>query len=193
MRFLTILGLLISMFSCTSDKAVSVAEDSNRWGETSQLSPVDKDNIKRVVLAVYALDYRFQEKDLDVAEFLSPELLKLCVLVKATEQQSAELTPTGEKPAIVEGEIFASLYEGYQDVKIIDLKKDGESCIATVEFSHAYDASSPKEIWQDHLVLTLYKGEWKLDNVLYREGRNYPKDLKTYLRNFYTQHYISEE
>lgn len=193
MRFLTILGLLISMFSCTSDKAVSVAEDSNRWGETSQLSPVDKDNIKRVVFAVYALDYRFQEKDLDVAEFLSPELLKLCVLVKATEQQSAELTPTGEKPAIVEGEIFASLYEGYQDVKIIDLKKDGESCIATVEFSHAYDASSPKEIWQDHLVLTLYKGEWKLDNVLYREGRNYPKDLKTYLRNFYTQHYISEE
>lgn len=193
MRFLTILGLLISMFSCTSDKAVSVAEDSNRWGETSQLSAVDKDNIKRVVLAVYALDYRFQEKDLDVAEFLSPELLKLCVLVKAAEQQSAELTPTGEKPAIVEGEIFASLYEGYQDVKIIDLKKDGESCIATVEFSHAYDASSPKEIWQDHLVLTLYKGEWKLDNVLYREGRNYPKDLKTYLRNFYTQHYISEE
>ena len=137
-----------------------------------------------VINKVYDKGFRFQEEEFEIAHEISPRLMKLWVRAKDREYRSAMEVEPGENPAMIEGEIFASLYEGFNDFEILKVERENEDCIATVRFGFSFEGSDEVETWEEQLVLTKYKGDWKLHNVIYAEGRNYPTDLHTYLKNF---------
>lgn len=193
MRILSILCSILLLASCTNDKAITEEDLKKEPTKQKGFGIVDKNKIERVIKTVYAVDHRFQSETFDIMPLLSKELLRQCVGAKATEQQSASLTKGNEKPAIIESEIFASLHEGYSSAEIVELKKDGANCIATIEFTFSFDETEPQDTWQDKLVLVEQEDGWKLDNVIYGEGRNYPKDLKTLLKEFDEKNWVPEK
>jgi hypothetical protein len=84
-----------------------------------------------------------------------------------------------DKPMLIEGDIFTSLYEGQDRALIEQIVVDGERAIAKVRFENtAYQIA-----WSDQVVL-VYEGGWKIDNVIYgRDGAAEP-DLRSALAAF---------
>jgi hypothetical protein len=68
-----------------------------------------------------------------------------------------------DKPLMIEGDIFTSLYEGHDSYKIRGIKMNGNKATAIVEFSN----TSYPEPWNDEVLLVKEKG-WKIDNVIFK-------------------------
>jgi len=121
---------------------------------------------EKLIEKIYANPNPFRNETLDSTLF-SDRLYQLITAAKETEKRSRESirkskTPT-DKPILVEGEIFASLYEGYTEWKILGKKQTADTVWVTVEFSH----KDYQQTWQDQLVCIKEKTIWKFDNVLY--------------------------
>ena len=63
---------------------------------------------------------------------------------------------------MIEGDVFSSLYEGQDAVKIGDIKIEGNKATAEVEFTN----TEYKLTWKDVVILVQENG-WKIDDVLY--------------------------
>jgi len=91
-----------------------------------------------------------------------------------------------EKPMLIEGSLFTSLYEGYTSYKIQNVValNSPTASTATVQVLLENDSVSPKQMWTDtiHLINTSNSG-WRIDNVSFDTIAN-SKDLKTNLNNF---------
>ncbi len=89
-----------------------------------------------------------------------------------------------DKPLLLEGSVFTSLYEGYTSYhirKIMISNTSKEKAEATVEFENA--AVAPKIVWKDRIVLVKDSGSWKIDNILFGDNPDL-KDLRSSLENF---------
>ncbi|MFA6469600.1 MAG: hypothetical protein WCW35_11935 [Bacteroidota bacterium] len=103
---------------------------------------------------------------------LSHELRALIDTVQRDENFEAEKIvrskfPT-DKPLMIEGNIFTSLYEGHDAWRIDTLRFDGKRLVATVICSHSSFNKVPE--WTDKVVLVNENG-WKVDNVLLQHSR----------------------
>ncbi|MDB2606851.1 hypothetical protein N9Y48_03625 [Zobellia sp.] len=117
--------------------------------------------------------------------FFSKNLETLVLEAKQVEKNSIENIPEDErstiKPHILEGDIFSSLYEGYESYAITktSLKKD----TALVELKFTNKLFGTSQSWTDELII-VDKNGWKLDNVIYKKDDSNSKNLKNVLSNF---------
>ncbi|MCS3528837.1 hypothetical protein [Chryseobacterium sp. JUb7] len=108
---------------------------------------------------------------------------------KADIDKVKKSTHPTDKPSLMEGSIFTSLYEGYTTYKIktIDVSEStkpiGSHADVTVELENS--SVTPKITWTDtvHLINALDSG-WKVDNINFSGKTATAKDLKTSLQNF---------
>ena len=84
-----------------------------------------------------------------------------------------------DKPLLIEGEIFASLYEGYTGFKVLATEVVKDTALLSVEFTN----QSYQQVWTDKVRLIAVAGSWKLDNVFYGKESSQP-DLQQLLRAF---------
>lgn len=105
---------------------------------------------------------------------------------KALEKEAAsaekiKAAKSTDKPAMIEGDIFTSLNEGYTGFKIGDTKIEGDRAIVTVEFTNKdYNNTT----WKDDVVLIKENSAWKIDNVNYKQDAGTGKNIKAVLTQF---------
>jgi hypothetical protein len=135
-----------------------------------------------VVQKIFSAPNPFRNEKLDSSLF-SKDLYQLITQSKDTEQKSRETirmskAPT-DKPLLIEGEVFASLYEGYSSFKVLNSELVKDTALLSVEFSN----QSYQQVWTDKIRLISVGGSWKLDNVIYSKASSQP-DLQQLLRAF---------
>lgn len=128
-----------------------------------------------------------------VKDLFSPALEKN--LQRAVDASVADIEkiaksdhPT-DKPALLEGSLFTSLYEGFTSYKItsIDISQSTSAShlqadvLVTLENTRV----SPSIHWTDsvHLATTSDHG-WRIENIKFSEQTGNAKDLQTSLENF---------
>jgi len=135
-----------------------------------------------VIQKIFSAPNPFRNEKLDSSLF-SKDLYQLITQSKDTEQKSRETirmskAPT-DKPLLIEGEVFASLYEGYSSFKVLNSELVKDTALLSVEFSN----QSYQQVWTDKVWLIFVGGSWKLDNVVYSKASSQP-DLQQLLRAF---------
>lgn len=107
-------------------------------------------------------------------KLISPDLDSLINKAIAREKDDAEKVAKSDypsdKPLMIEGDIFTSLYEGQDTFQIDTIKVKGDSAFVVVQFAN----TGYKESWKDEVVL-IKKETWRVDNVYFGEE----KDLKS--------------
>lgn len=123
--------------------------------------------------------YKGDHKKAD-KESLSEELK---VLIQKTEfKEINEIHKTqnslysDEKPLMIEGDIFTSMYEGMTEMNVSDINIEGSTAKVLVEFEN----KKFKQKWKDIVVLKKENG-WKIDDVIYENNGG---TLKSYLKEF---------
>ncbi|WP_160292060.1 DUF3828 domain-containing protein [Pedobacter lusitanus] len=115
---------------------------------------------------------------------LSAELTALINKAIVLENESAaelKAANSTDKPAMIEGDIFTSLYESYTSYKVGRVKTDGNQATVRVEFTNNREGNI---VWTDEVNLVKENEVWKIDNVRYRM-KNAPNDnLKEILAVF---------
>lgn len=84
-----------------------------------------------------------------------------------------------DKPMMIEGDVFTSLYEGQDSVSIEEILMEGQVAHVKVMFQNtAYNHS-----WSDQIILIKENNTWKIDNVVYEGQRQDIPDLQSNLKN----------
>lgn len=116
--------------------------------------------------------------------YLSDDLNTLIKQADKKTELSAERIKKSEyptdKPAMIEGDIFTSLYEGQNKFTILKIDEKADSAFVLITFENTYFDTTK---WNDEIVL-INKNGWKIDNVNYIEAYGDAKNLKNLLRNF---------
>lgn len=145
----------------------------------------DKKEITKVIDGIYAHREHYSAKD---QKWISQDLLVLLHEAKAKEAASALAVaqsdqPT-DKPLLIEGDIFSSLYEGSTGHEILSMDINENHAVVLIRFTNSHD---PNQSWEDTLFL-LKEGKWKLDNVIYgMSQKGTPRNLKNFLKEFNAQ------
>jgi len=98
---------------------------------------------------------------------------------KASEEAILKSTHPNDKPDLIEGDIFSSLYEGPTSVSVEKIKIDGDTASVTANFKNA----TYKTSWQDEILLIKEKS-WKIDNIIYKGESPIGSDAKKVLKDF---------
>ena len=121
-----------------------------------------------------------------LGKVLTPRLLQLLKDASATESRCVKAAPKGEKPDIVEGDLFVGNYEGATEVAYGNQRQDGESL--TVDMDLVYvDPRFPKAhkhrvvAWKDQLRLRRFDGHWLVNDVQFPQGRSLVAGLNEYI------------
>lgn len=88
---------------------------------------------------------------------------------KADREKVRQSAYPTDKPHLIEGDVFTSLYEGYDKYEIARVIQNGNEARVPVTFTN-----TPYKIsWQDTVVLKNENG-WKIDDVLFN-GKDKPR------------------
>jgi hypothetical protein len=118
---------------------------------------------------------------------LSASLSVLIDKALAKEAESAEkikASKSTDKPAMIEGDIFTSVQEGYTSYKIGEVKTEGDKATVSVEFKNK---NYNNKTWKDDVVLIKKNNAWKIDNVNYKGDPSAGKNIKDVLSQFSSQ------
>lgn len=159
-KYTTILflfSLLLLVFSCSSDEQ-SKKEISNTISELYQKDWSIYDSIPRNLISTDLMN----------------KIESVRKITKEDEERIAKSASPTDKPILLEGSIFSSLYEGYTKFSIQQIFiKDGQA-EAVIDFEN--NTVKPVEKWTDTIILKNEKG-WKIDQVLYSKKYSDSKDL----------------
>jgi hypothetical protein len=97
--------------------------------------------------------------------FLCPDLSAAIADAYKRQQQFVAEHPD-DKPPLIEGDLFSSLFEGPESVMAGDTAIDGNSARVTLSM-HAGEGSHATK-WKDVVVLKLDDGIWCIDDVEYQ-------------------------
>jgi len=152
--------LLLSAFGCV---------DKNKEEITTTVDSFFKN---------YKGDFRTANKDL-----LSKNFIDLINKTIEKEDAEAEKVKSSEfptdKPLMIEGDIFCSLFEGQDSCKIGEITVSKDTATVSVDFSN----STYAEHWKDKIILIKESG-WKIDNVIYSGHKIEVQSAKEGLNNF---------
>ncbi len=125
----------------------------------------------------------YQKKDFRQIpdSMLSSQLVHYINLVEKIEAQSTENIknssfPT-DKPNLLEGDIFSSLYEGFDDYKI--LSKETKDSIVILHLELTNQTIQPKTTWKEDCIMKNDNGAWKIENFIFKN--NNKNDFKSTL------------
>lgn len=182
--------LVVSFAQCTMESDLPDVDAQH------QEQVEDAVAVREVVEKVYKLKQNTSRTDwdsLNEADF-SKELWQIIDTARNAQRAQLSLDLVDMKPFIIEGEVFASLQEGYTyfDIGTITIVNENEYKVA-VHFSFAFDETEPEETWVDQVIVVREDGRWRIDNVVYAEKRLYPKDIRSLLKNYYKFLLVREE
>lgn len=121
-----------------------------------------------------------------LSQLLSADLLRLLDDAVVAEKRCIKTAPRGDKPNIVEGNLFVGNYEGATEVAPGDVHLDGEHAFAEPRL-FSVDRRFPKGhkfrviAWKDRVELGLVGGHWVVTNVKFENGRSLQQNLQEYL------------
>lgn len=128
----------------------------------------EKQDIEKTIKMLYSKELDYREID---TTLISPTLISLFEKGNQKEMASAESIKNSDhptdKPDIIEGDIFSSLYEGVTDVKIKDIAISDDQARALVTFSNKHYNLT----WEEELLMTK-TNSWRLDNIIYNSKNN---------------------
>lgn len=137
----------------------------------------EEKEIVRKINAIYADKTDVYSRNID-SELYSDSLImllnKVIAATRADEERIRLSDHPTDKPILLEGSIFSSLYDGYSGYNIRELKINGENANIIMDFE--YDGIKKKS-WTDTVILIKRNG-WKLENVLFNREYTLDKDLK---------------
>jgi hypothetical protein len=102
-----------------------------------------------------------------LSPFLSPHLRELFVHAEAAQSAFMEQQPD-EKPPLIEGNLFSSLFEGPHEYKVAGMEEHDGNARVMVDFTYA-DPQHPdqKVQWQDAVLLVRDGDAWRIDDIEY--------------------------
>ena len=98
------------------------------------------------------------------AAFVCPSLSEAIRAAQIRQEQFKASHPD-EKPPLVEGDLFSSLFEGPESYAVTDTRIDGAKAQVDLAMSHGEGAGTTR--WTDTLVFDLDDGIWCLSDVEY--------------------------
>lgn len=103
-----------------------------------------------------------------LAPHLSPRLNGLLANALRGQQTYKSRFPS-DKPPMVDGDIFSSLFEGATSGEVEAAVASGDRATVRVKYIHA-DPATSKTIhsWHDHMVLVRSGNNWLIDDVEYQ-------------------------
>ncbi|WP_333661660.1 hypothetical protein [Chishuiella changwenlii] len=123
---------------------------------------------------------------------LEKDLNKVKEITEINRKKIENSANPTDKPFILEGATFTSLYEGYTSYKIKGIEYTenvnpvGSAALVTVQLENS--KVTPQAAWMDtiYFVKPLNNG-WKIDNIVFDNKLSGVKDLKTNLNIFILQ------
>lgn len=121
-----------------------------------------------------------------LAKMLSPELMHLFEEASATEARCVRAAPKGEKPLILEGNLFVGNYEGASEVAYRKPQGTGDAVAIDADLVYI-DARFPKAhqhrtiAWKDRLELKRTGARWLVQDVRFQDERSLAGTLKNYI------------
>ena len=152
------------------------------FGACSSSIQNQKKDIEKTIKTLYSKELNYRTID---TALISPALISLFEQGKQKETASVEAIKNSDhptdKPEIIEGDIFSSLYEGVTDVKIKDIVIADNQARVLVTFSNKQYNQS----WDEELLM-IKTNTWRLDNVIYNANNNAGsnKDLQELMKKF---------
>lgn len=138
--------------------------------------------VTRVVNKFYS-EYQHDFREVN-KRYITHNLYELIIKAEQIEEEDEILVknsayPT-DKPLLIEGDIFTSLYEGHTSFTVKKINIVGDKANVVVVFENKkYD-----EIWEDEVLLVKEKNRWKIDNVLFKKESNTFGSTQQYLKQF---------
>ena len=96
--------------------------------------------------------------------FLCPSLASALRDARVRQEQFRASKPD-EKPPLVEGDLFSSLFEGPDSYSAAESKLDGPRAMVKMDLRHGEGGAATS--WQDTMVLELDDGIWCISDVEY--------------------------
>lgn len=170
------LGSIVFLTGCKKNDALPrVSEETAITQKVSQLY-TEYDDRKKSIYNQSFSDHLF-----------SPELKK--TLEEAVAASNADIEKVkksdhpDEKPLLIEGAVFSSLYEGFNSYKVKSVAIDPSGTSADADVNFEYTMSPPKVTWTDKVHLIKSGNDWKIDNIRF-DSIGSSKDLKASLKEF---------
>jgi len=123
-----------------------------------------------------------------LAKLLSPKLVQLLGDAAATEARCVKSAPKGEKPDILEGDLFVNNHEGASEVAYGEARRDRDAM--SVEANLVYiDRRYPRAhpfravAWRDRLELGLTDGRWLIEDIKFADNRSFAASLGEYVES----------
>jgi hypothetical protein len=121
-----------------------------------------------------------------LARFLSPQLIQLLKDAAETQARCVKAAPRGEKPNVMEGDLFVGNYEGATEVAYGIPHPEGGGAVVESDLLYI-DARFPKAhrhraiAWKDRLELQRVEGRWLVNDVKFQQGRSFAAGLNDYI------------
>ena len=128
----------------------------------------------------------YKPGDFRVADtaLLSKDLAnKIRLANKKQKEEADKLKAIGstDKPLMIEGDIYTSLYEGATKHEIISSKTENNTIKAEVKLVNTFYNN---KTWSDTVVLINEGSSWKIDDVIYIAGQGSARSTKAVLEAF---------
>ena len=134
-------------------------------------------------MSSFFASYRGNFREADPA-YLSDSLREAVGSASSIEQKSRAAIAASEfpsdKPQLIEGEIFAGLYEGFTGYQVGQTLTNGATAAVDVQFTN----SNYSVGWTDRVQLVDENG-WKIDDVRYLDKKAGALGLRDVLREFF--------
>jgi hypothetical protein len=158
-RILALSFLLFSLMACTRSEEAAKA-------------------VEHKIHDLYsARDYIYGE-EVDSLLFSEDIVRRIWSVRETTEADRVRISkseyPT-DKPLLLEGAVFSSLYDGFTSFSIAEVEVVEKTARVVVDFEYG---STPPERWKDTVLLVDEHG-WKVDNVRFDPKYGGAKDLKS--------------
>lgn len=126
------------------------------------------------------------EQRSELAKLLTPSTLRLVDAALRTEAECIAAAPPGDKPDVLEGDLFVGNYEGATEVAYGESVRRGDT--VRVDATLLYlDPRFPKAdkhrawVWKDQLELHLVGEHWYVHDVHFAEKQSLIGRLKSYV------------
>lgn len=113
--------------------------------------------------------------DARLAGLLTPDLLDLLRRARATEERCARTAAKGDKPLLLEGDLFAGNHEGASEVAYGALQQEGGHAsgeVTLIYIDRHFRRAHPLRtvVWRDRVELQRIGSDWRVSDIGYGGG-----------------------
>jgi hypothetical protein len=121
-----------------------------------------------------------------LAKYLSPRLIRLFEAASAMEVKCVASAPKGDKPLILEGDLFVGNHEGATEVAYGEPRQSGDAVLVQADLFYV-DNRFPKAhkhravAWRDRVELRSRRGGWHVEDIHFQRNRTLAAALEAYI------------